>query len=131
MLAEYLAPLPTAMVCTIAVCTGSGSVSAEFCCLHAVPLSVRAIASAVRQNLAPVGFIGSLFPKSLFKCGLCVPEGKQALFIVVVRVGDRGLLLQQIAQQYSGMFELIAHFAQLLIGRVAGGLRSEERRVGK
>src|SRR5580692_1984915 len=129
MLAEYLAPLPTAMVCTIAVCTGSGRVSAAFCCLQARPPSVRAVASAVRQSLTAVGFIGSLFPKSLFKCSLCVPEGKQALFIIVVGVGDRGLLLQYIAQQYGGMFELIAHFAQLLIGRVAGGLGHIEHRT--
>src|SRR5277367_4094213 len=122
MLAEYLAPLPTAMVCTFAVCTGNGRVSAEFCCLHAVPPSVRAVPSAVRQNLTAVGFIASLLPKSLFKCSFCIPEGKQALFIFVVGVGDRGLLLQQIAQQHSGVFELIAHFAQLLIGCVAARL---------
>src|ERR1700733_2997290 len=129
MLAEYLAPLPTAMVCTIAVCTGSGRVSAEFCCLHAVAPSVRAVASAVSQSLRAVRFIASLFPKSFFKGSLCIPEGKQALLIVVVGVGYRGLLLQQIAQQHSGVFELVADFAQLLIGRVAAGLRHFEQRT--
>src|ERR1700679_447156 len=122
MLAEYLAPLPTAMVRTVAVCTGNGRLSAEFCCLHPLAPSTIAVPSAVSQSLTAVGFIASLFPKSLFKCGFCVPEGKQALFIFVVSVGDRGLLLQQIAQQHSGVFELIAHFAQLLIGCVAGRL---------
>src|ERR1700677_3361330 len=97
MLAEYLAPLPMAMVCTIAVCTGSGRVSAEFCCLHAVAASVRAVAIAVSQSLKAVGFIASLFPKSFFKGSLCIPEGKQALFIVVVGAGHRRLLLKQIA----------------------------------
>src|ERR1700734_3318103 len=122
MLAEYLAPLLTAMVCTIAVCTGSGRVSAEFCCLHAVAPSVRAAANAVSQSLRAVGFMASLLPKSFFKGSLCIPEGKQALFIVVVGVGDRGLLLQQIAQQHSGALELVAGFAQLLVGRIAAGL---------
>src|SRR6202012_6231806 len=102
MLAEYFAPLPRAMVCTVAVCTGNGRASAEFCCLHAVPPSVRVVPSAVRQNLTAVGFIASLFPKSLFKCSFCIPEGKQALFIFVVGIGDRGLLLQHIPQQHSG-----------------------------
>src|ERR1700678_2980347 len=122
MLAEYLAPLPIAMVCTVAVCTGNGRVSGEFCCLHALAPSTIAVPSAVSHSLTAVGFIASLFPKCLFKCSFCIPEGKQALFVFVVGVGDRGLLLQQIAQQHSGVFELIAHFAQLLIGCVAARL---------
>ncbi len=67
MLAEYLAPLPTAIVCTMAVCTGTGKVSAASCCLHPIALSRKVPAAAARQNFTTVGFIGSLFPKSFLE----------------------------------------------------------------
>src|SRR5450432_2106914 len=120
MLAEYFIPLPTAMACTLAVCTGSGSVAAAFSCLHAAAPSMRALARAAgqRQFRTAAAFIGSLFPQRFLKFGLCIPEGKQAFFIIVVGGGNGGLLLQHIAQQHRGMFKLIADFSQLLIGRV-------------
>src|ERR1700761_5988586 len=97
MLAEYLAPLPTAIVCTIAVCTGTGRVSAESCCLHPVAPSRRGPATAAAKNLVTVGFISSLFPKSFLEQSLGVPEGQQALFIILIGVSHRSLLLQHVA----------------------------------
>src|ERR1700722_6567754 len=122
MLAEYFAPLPMATGCTSAVCTGRGSVSAAFCCLHAVSPAIRAAASMAIENLADTGFIVSLFPQGFLKGSLRVPEGKQALFVLMFGVGRGGLLLQQIAHQHRGLFELIAYFAKLLIGRIAARL---------
>jgi len=67
MLAEYLAPLPTAIVCTMAVCTGTGKVSAASCCLHPIAPSSRGLTNAATQNFMTVGFIDSLFPKSFLE----------------------------------------------------------------
>src|SRR5580692_1252737 len=129
MLAEYFAPLPMATGCTSAVCTGRGSVSAAFCCLHAVSPAIRAAASVAIKNFADAGFIASLFPQGFLKRSLRIPEGKQALFVFMFGVGRGGLLLQQVAHQYRGMFELIAYFAKLFIGRVATRLGYVQQRT--
>jgi hypothetical protein len=63
MLAEYLAPLPTAIVCTLAVCTGTGKVSAASCCLHPIAAGSKRPAATAAKNFMTVGFIASLFPK--------------------------------------------------------------------
>src|SRR5580658_3853604 len=67
MLAEYLAPLPTSIALTIAVCTGSGNFSAAFCCLQAVAPSSRAVAATEIQSLTDAGFIGFTLPPGLFQ----------------------------------------------------------------
>src|ERR1700689_1604646 len=67
MLAEYFAPLPTSMTFTIAVCTGSGNLSAAFCCLHAVAPASRAVAAAAIQILTDAGFVGFILPPGLFQ----------------------------------------------------------------
>src|SRR5579859_2401016 len=97
MLAEYLAPLPTAIVCTMAVCTGTGRVSAASCCLHPIAPSRRGPAMPAAQTLMMMGFITSLFPKRFLEQSFCIPEGKQALFVIVVGVRYSGLLLQHVA----------------------------------
>src|ERR1700692_29083 len=96
MLAEYLAPLPTPIVCTMAVCTGTGKVSAASCCLHPIAPSRRGPATPATQTLMMMGFIDSLFPKGFLEQSFCVPEGQQALFVIMVRVGHGGLLLQHV-----------------------------------
>src|ERR1700744_3803178 len=48
MLAEYFAGFPTAMVCTIAVCTGKGARAASAFCLHALWHRTQSIAEAAR-----------------------------------------------------------------------------------
>src|ERR1700727_1691783 len=65
MLAEYFAPLPMATGCTSAVCTGKGSVSAEFCCLHAVSPAISAAARMAIENLADAGLIAVTLPPAL------------------------------------------------------------------
>src|SRR3984885_5353983 len=65
MLAEYFAPLPMATGCTSAVCTGRGSVSAAFCCLHAVSPAIKAAASMAIENLADAGFMAVTLPPGL------------------------------------------------------------------
>src|SRR5580700_431355 len=58
MLAEYFAPLPTSIDCTVAVWTGRGVVSAVVCCLHAVAAASRVVAATASESLRAVGFIG-------------------------------------------------------------------------
>src|SRR5271163_3795158 len=118
MLAEYLAPLPMESVCTMAVCTGSGSVSAESCCLQATAGSRRPAAAADRQSRRAVECMDLLLPQGFFKGSLGIPEPKQALFVFVFGVGYRGLLLQYISQQHRGMVVLVVHLAHLLLGGV-------------
>src|SRR6202789_1943522 len=67
MLAEYLAPFPTAMGCTSAVCTGRGNVSAAFCCLHAVRPTRRVVPRTASDRFTATGFIGFTLPLELFQ----------------------------------------------------------------
>ena len=102
MLAEYFAPLPTSIDCTVAVWTGSGGclgggsvVCTQLRCQQSCRGDVRS------ESLRAVG-IHRLHssPRDFSKCRLCIPEGKQALFVIVLGIGDRGLLLEHVAHQH-------------------------------
>src|ERR1700677_2061766 len=122
MLAEYLTLLPTATGSTNAVRTGTGRVSAASCCLHAVDESNTMLVATLKESSNHLRVIGSLLAQRLLKGSLCIPESKQALFIVMIRVGDRGFLLQQIAHKNRRMLELIMDLSQLLVRRIPGSL---------
>src|ERR1700722_7156152 len=67
MLAEYFAPLPTSIDCTVAVWTGRGVVSAVVCCLHAVAPASRVVAATASESLMAAGFIGITPPPKIFR----------------------------------------------------------------
>src|ERR1700733_4796603 len=71
----------------------------------------------------------SLFPQRFLKGSLRVPEGKQALFVFMFGIGRGGLLLQQIAHQHRGLFELIviSRSFSLAASRPAWDTSSSER----
>src|SRR6478672_3493614 len=107
-----------AMLCTIAVRTGTGDLAGAADSLHETSMSAAAETTAAvsRTNLH---LMSSLLSERLLKVGLRAPEGEQALLILLIGVNCGCLLLQQIAQEDGGLAELIGHFAQFLIRRIA------------
>src|ERR1700761_8380845 len=120
MLAEYFAGFPTAMVCTIAVCTGNGARAASASCLHALTQRTQTIATAAMAYLQQAAEITrSLLSQSFLEIRLRAPEGQKTLLILVICVGDSSFLFEHVAQQHGGFLELLVHLAQLFAGSVA------------
>ena len=105
--------------------TGSGGVSWSLCRIIGVSDTCRLALLPRRSKQNRI--IASLLSQRFFKTCFRAPECQQAIFILVVVVGNSSLLFH-IAQQHSRFSELVIHLAQLLVRRCARRILSRVRR---
>ncbi len=97
MLAEYLVGVPTETVCTMAVRTGTGGwLAAAFSLQEACEKREGAGQSPEPRELS---ISCLLLPKRFLELRFCAPECQQALLVFVIRICNRSLLVEYVAQQ--------------------------------